>query len=213
MRKGSLGIVAILFCISTLFVGCGNKNCSAENQFDIVGVYSTEGYVPSAEDISMIPYTYQGQGEYFSVTCNIRELNTDEYQFTLVSKEQSISQLQQLKEEYPERSKDYEGMIEKVQSEIAAIENADVLYCTELYGTYIGNENIDTSKEIISYSISNENVIYMSSGVMNANLWVSLLNTAYGSYSEGILLSHMDNYEITVRYGDITDTFILHLAG
>ena len=85
-------VSALLFCWGVVI-----KNSSAENQFDIVGVYSTEGYVPSAEDISMIPYTYQGQGEYFSVTCNIRELNTDEYQFTLVSKEQSISQLQQLK--------------------------------------------------------------------------------------------------------------------
>lgn len=211
MKNNGLGFM--LLCCSILLSGCSNNGLNDKSSFEAVGVYRIEGYSPSEKDISEIPYSYHGQGNYFSVVCDVRALNTDERQFAISSKEQELLQIQQLKTDYPERSADYERMIEKVQSEITAIKSADVLYITELFAEYIGSDNMDEAKGRVRYSISKEDAVYLSGeSVIKSNLWVSLKNTANGNYSEGILLPYKDSYEITIEYEDKVDTFPLRLT-
>lgn len=211
--RGRFRISAACLAVSAgiLFAGCGAAALGEEADFESVGVYSVPGYRPAEEDLGAVPYSYRGEGKEFSVVCSIRSLTEEERRFAAEQKMVQISQTAQMKEEYPGRAEEYEDILEKLQRETTAIREAERLYVTELQGTYTGNGEFDAA-EPVRYSVSdNGTVCLASAGAISAAPWVSLINAADGSYSEGILLPHRESYEITVQYGDKTDTFTLEL--
>ena len=197
----------ILCCIGILLSGCGvvddNKQSTSEEPQEVIGLYSSADYRPGTEDISAVPYDYHGEGDYFSIICKVRVLSEEEQEFQVQKKRAEVKQLEQLKEEYPER--EYQGMIEKVADEISALSNAENVYATEIFGAFIGEDQPESNA--IRYEISQEDEKYIAaSAVLDAPFWVSILNTADGSYSDGILLPCKDSYEITIQCGSIEDS-------
>jgi hypothetical protein len=202
--------VGILCCIGILLSGCGtmekNQQSTSEKSQTVIGVYGTPDYRPGAEDISAVPYEYHGEGKFFSVICKVRVMNEEEQEFQVAKKQEELGQMEQLKEEYPAR--EYQEMIEKITNEISVLSNAENVYVTEIFGSFIGEDQPDS--KAVQYEISQGDEKYIAAGAaLDAPLWVSLLNTADGSYSEGILLPCKDSYEITIQCGNIEDSFKL----
>lgn len=200
----------ILCCIGILLSGCGvmegDQQSTSEEPQTVIGVYSSPDYTPGTEDISAVPYEYHGEGDYFSVICKVRVLSEEEQEFQVQKKQEELGQLEQLKEEYPARG--YQEMIEKTTDEISVLSNADNVYVTEIYGSFIGEGQPDS--KVVQYEISQGDEKYIAAGAaLDSPLWVSLLNTADGSYSDGILLPCKDSYEITIQCGSIEDSFKL----
>lgn len=200
----------ILCCIGILLSGCGvmegNQQSTSEEPQTAIGVYSSPDYRPGTEDISAVPYEYRGEGDSFSITCKVRVLSEEEQEFQVQKKQEELVQLEQLQEEYPAR--EYQEMVEKTTDEISVLSNAENVYVTEIFGSFIGEGQPDS--EVVQYEISQGDEKYIAAGTaLNSTIWVSLLNTADGSYSEGILLPCKDSYEITIQCGSIEDSFKL----
>lgn len=206
--------VGILCCIGILLSGCGVTESDSqsmgnrEEEQTVIGVYSTPGYRPGAEDISAIPYEYNGAGDFFSVSCKIRVLSEEEQEFQIQKKQEELGQLEQLKEEYPERG--YQKMVDETTEKINILSSAEKVYVTEIFGSFIGEG--EPENKVLQYEISQGEEKYIAAEVTatsDVSLWVSLLNTADGAYSEGILLPYKDNYEIKVHCGSMEDSFEL----
>lgn len=198
----------ILFCIGLFLFGCGARESGLQSiSEEIIGVYNTPDYRPGKEDISAVPYEYWGEGDFFSVTCKIRRLSEEEQRFQVESKQETLGQLERLKKEYPARG--YQGMIEKTNEEISALTSAEEVYITEIFGSFTGDEQRDV--KAVQYEITHGNEKYIAANASSegSSPWAALRNTADGAYSEGILLPYKDSYEITIRCGNIIDSFKL----
>lgn len=202
--------VGILCCIGIILSGCGviedNQKSTSEDSQTAIGVYGSPDYRPGTEDISAVPYEFRGEGDSFSVICKVRVLSGEEQEFQVQKKQEELGQLEQLKEEYPAR--EYQEMVDKTINEISVLSDAENVYVTEIFGSFIGTDQPDS--EVVQYEISQGDEKYIAAGTaLDSPLWVSLLNTADGSYSEGILLPCKDSYEITIQCGSIEDSFKL----
>ena len=211
MKKFGRTIIPLLLSCAFIFSGCSsNKNNTASENIDFTGNFPVENYVPDRNDVRAVPYTYVGEGINFNIVCNVRKLTEDERIFKIAMKKEAREQLEQTKEQYHQYSDEYEELIDKTDFETEMLEQADELYVTEILGEYKGRGKI-TDDSIASYSIvCDDEKILSSASPANAEQWISIINTADGSYTEGIFLPDRESLEMTITYGATTESVTLY---
>ena len=207
MRKQVFCGGLLLFLLLT---GCGGPAANGNAPVDFVGNHPTEGYVPETASVQAVPYSYQGRGEVFSVTCTVRTLTEAERDFKVRLKAESLAQLEGAKVRFPQQADRYLPLMEKLRAEIEVLEQADVLYVTEVMGVCSDENAAALRGEAVSYTITaGARTVLSSCSAVTAVPWLSILNTADGAYSEGVLLPLRDSCAVTVTCGGMTETFPL----
>lgn len=208
----------LLFSLTVLLLAilcassCGRPDRSPSSPA-VTGLYPQSGPhpAPSSKTLEAVPYSYQGTGDLFQVTCTIRALTPEEAEQLLQSKKSSLSQMaqNQQRQQDPERAGAQTELIQTLQQQILALEEAETLYATEVLGVYTGTAPLD-GRTLISLTLSSGDTVYLSTAAAaDAEPWVFLVSTADGAYSEGVLLPPEDSYQVQIRSDGLTDTFSL----
>lgn len=203
----------ILICVLLIILAIGAGGFLYKPQNEGMARSSTmhmvENNAPDAESIKAIPYSYRGEGKYFSVQCDVRTLTHSERQENIMLKKDMINQLFALQKQEPLREEYYRLIIDKIKRDIEIFENED-LYITHITGR-LKDQTINLKdKDIISFSIERKGKTYLSSSaLLNSKFWASIINSSDGSYSQGAFLPNKDDYNIKVIYGNIEDSFII----
>ena len=205
-RRGLAVLCGMGAVLSACGTAAGGPQATGEQAQAVVGVYPDPDYTPDVADLQAVPYGYAGQGAFFSVQCRVRALTEEEQAFQVQQKQADLAQFEQLQQEYPARG--YQAMIEKTADEIHVLREAETVYVTEVTGAFIGDGQPES--DTVQYEIANGDETYIAAAAaLDAPVWVSLLNTADGACSQGVLLPCKDGYEVTVRCGERQDHFAL----
>ena len=202
-------LAAILIFVLTLgAVGYFYK--SDDNKVEeYIGNHPIENYVPDEASINSVPYSYKGEGKYFSVTCDVRLLTHSEKQERIALKINEINQLLESAKEHPLRAKHYRLIIDKIKRDIEIFANQD-LYVTEVKGRLKDPTVNLKENDVLSFYIEGKDRTYLSSSTfLESQSWATIINSKDGGYSQGILLPNNEGYNIKICCGDIEDNIKL----
>ena len=198
-------ILPVFLTLLILLAGCAVP--AAPEADDFIGTYPVEGYAPDPWDLAAVPYSYQRQGELFSVQCTVRELTQAEHTAKIQLAAASLSQLEQAREQHPEQEGRYTFLMGQVSADLTHMQNAQALYVTEITGTPLQELPENT---LVRYTLTSEGKTILSSAATVGTVpWLSQVNTDDGLYSEGMLLPCLDEYTFHLTCEGQTESITL----
>ena len=197
------------FCGLLLSMAVVFSGCSKQGTETLVVPEEEQNFhwAVAAEDIEKIPYTLSGEKDGWKVLLQVRIGTEEEKEYLLQGLESNRATIEEnYTVHHVMNEEQYQLSCEQNDKQKEDISQNDI-YVTSMMGQYVGEQNITTEAEFITYQIMDQDgkiVITGGQDIQSLNVpWYLSYNTTSGEYAANVFVPPLEEATFILQYDDV----------